>query len=117
MEDTNSDSSYTRCGAHAWAMGLCKSHPTHGKVLQSSLLTRAVNVMRLAIKEVKRRRQNPLKQAPQPRVKRVSYSFAWCPACHCVHTARSSTHLSRRRSALSSLWSAWLWVRALRLGA
>lgn len=46
----NSDSSYTRCGTHAWAMTLCRSLPTRGKVLQSSPSTRAVNVVRLTSK-------------------------------------------------------------------
>lgn len=108
----NPDSSYTRCGTHAWAMALCKSHPTCGKVLQSSPLTRVVNVVRLASKgglSTEDTHQIPGSKPPQPRVRRVPSRFAWRPVCHGVHTARSSTHLSRGDDPHSPLpWSAWL---------
>lgn len=104
----NSDSSYTRCGTHAWAMGLCKYRPTRGKGLQSSPLTWAINVMRLASKEVKRRRQNPLKQVPAATREKGSFQFCVVPrAPLCAYSALFHSPLSRRRSALCSPWSAW----------
>lgn len=101
----NPDSSYTRCGTHAWAMALCKSHPTCEKVLQSSPLTRVVYVVRMTSKGVKHRGHpsDPLKRAPAVTREKSSLPFCVAPRVPlCAYSALFHSPLSRRRSALSS---------------
>lgn len=91
-------------------MALCRSHPTRGKVLQSSPLARAVNVVRLASKGSKRRRHlsDPLKPAPAATREKGSFQFCVVPRVP-LRAERAFTHLSRGGDPHTPLpRSAWL---------
>lgn len=99
---------------YAWAMALCKSHPTRGKICKV-LPNPHPNVVRLARQEVHHVRLEDL-GSPEvsPVATREKYSAVLSCAgpCHCVRTARSPTHLSRGGNPdCTQAWSACSWLR------